>query len=105
MKIKQAIYHLEKALKQTTAQNSLQVQLQQLNAVKTRHSNKYYSKSSRKGSRTSSTADYKTRVYMNIKVTAKCHSHRECKKDSSKCRKYSTENLGTSDSKGRYTKL
>ena len=32
MKIKQAIYHLEKALKQTTAQNPLQVQLQQLNA-------------------------------------------------------------------------
>ena len=32
MKIKQAIYHLEKALKQTTAQNLLQVQLQQLNA-------------------------------------------------------------------------
>ena len=32
MKIKQAIHHLEKALKQTTAQNSLQVQLQQLNA-------------------------------------------------------------------------
>ena len=32
MEIKQAIYHLEKALKQTTAQNSLQVQLQQLNA-------------------------------------------------------------------------
>ena len=32
MKIKQAIYHLEKTLKQITAQNSLQVQLQQLNA-------------------------------------------------------------------------
>ena len=73
--------------------------------MKTRHSNKYYSKSSRKGSRTSLTADYKIRVYMSIKVTAKYHSHREYKKDSSKCRKYSTENLGTNGSKGRYTKL
>ena len=42
---------------------------------------------------------------MSIKVTAKCHSYKEYKKDSSKCRKYSTKNLSTNGSKGRYTKL
>ena len=67
----------------------------------------YYSKSSKKDSKISSTVNYKIRVYISIKVTAKCHSHRECKsnKDSLKCRKYSIKNLSTNNSKGRYIKL
>ena len=48
-------------------------------AVKIRHSNKYYSKSNKKDSKINSIADYKIRIYISIKDTAKYHSYRECK--------------------------